>query len=554
MLLFLLAALAAFAALFLYVIVERQGTAGIPLALLRAVAWGVVAALLLNPALRRLGAPGPTVLLDGSLSMTDPGGDARWRAAVETTASLVAGRSSLERAGRVVVFGDQPRPFRESDPPTASTTLLLPALREAAARGGPIVIVTDGLIDDVGAVPADLLRRAHVVIVPRPEARDAGVAGFDLPAALRGGDTVRVMVDVVWRGGGRGDTATLVLLEQDRVVARARVPLSAAGLRRVELDFVPLPPRGESDVRRYEARLTGFAADAEPRDDVRASAAVVSRGAAIALLSDSPDWDFRWFAQTLLAASGVPVRAYVKTTGDAGGGSWRDARSLRAIDEADVRREASRATLLVLHGTSPGIAAFRRLRSSALIEWPSTEGAAGDWYVAPAEFASPIGAALAGMPAESLPPLESVAEGAVDSVAWTGLLVQQDRRGRSRPVIQGVAQGSRRTVVLSGSGFWRWASRGGAAAEAYRALVASLADWLLEERARAPARVLALRDSLSRGVGEFLPREPVLRAQPGLASAAAGEPVPLRHSGWLYLVAIAALLLEWIARRRQGLG
>ena len=107
--------------------------------------------------------------------------------------------------------------------------------------------------------------------------------------------------------------------------------------------------------------------------------------------------------------------------------------------------------------------------------------------------------------------------------------------------------------MLSGSGFWRWASRGGAAAEGYRALVASLADWLLEERARAPAQVLAMRDSLSRGVGEFLPREPVLRVQPGLASAAVGEPVPLRHSGWLYMIAITALVLEWIARRRQGL-
>src|SRR5437660_12254122 len=42
--------------------------------------------------------------------------------------------------------------------------------------------------------------------------------------------------------------------------------------------------------------------------------------------------------------------------------------------------------------------------------------------------------------------------------------------------------GARRAVIAAG-GLYRWAFRGGASAEAYRALVAGLVDWLLEQGA-----------------------------------------------------------------------
>lgn len=549
MLLVLVGLAAAAAAFALYFFIEKQGTAGLPLALLRALAWGTVAALLVNPALRRIRAAGPTVLLDASLSMTEPGGTARWSAALDSARRHAGG-------GRIVLFGERPRALTDSAAPSDARSLLLPALGEAAARGGPIIVVTDGAIDDAGAVPADLLRRARVVLVPRDSGPDAGVAALDVPPALRAGDTARVTVDVAGRGPASGDTVLVELLEQGRPVARTRVAL-ADGVRRLELAFVPAPVAEGRELRRYEARLTGMTRDVEPRDDSRRSAAAVTRGATIALFSDTPDWDFRRLSQTVVATSGVPVRVFVRLSAGAGGG-WRDAHTLRAVSDADLRQEAARASLLVLHGTAEGLAPVRRLRArtTSVIDW-GVSGSGGDWYVVAPEFASPIGGALAGVPVESLPPLEAVGEAAGDSVAWTGLLVQQDRRGRSRPVIQGHLQrgagGERRTVFVTGSGFWRWASRGGAAAEAYRALVASLTDWLLEERARAPLELIALRDSLARGASEFLPRDPVLAPQAGIDAAAAGEPVPLRHSGWIYGLALAALLAEWIARRRKGL-
>src|SRR5205823_3835762 len=102
------------------------------------------------------------------------------------------------------------------------------------------------------------------------------------------------------------------------------------------------------------------------------------------------------------------------------------------------------------------------------------------------EFASPVGAALGGIAPESLPPLDQAFELKADSVAWTGLIAQLDRRGRSRTVVQGMAEGDRRTVAIGAAGLWRWASHGGIAEQGYRALMSSLTDWLLESRAAAP--------------------------------------------------------------------
>jgi hypothetical protein len=177
----------------------------------------------------------------------------------------------------------------------------------------------------------------------------------------------------------------------------------------------------------------------------------------------------------------------------------------------------------------------------------------GDWYVVAPEFASPVGGALAGVPAESLPPLDMVLDLRADSIAWTGLVAQLDRRGRSRSVVAGAVQGRQRVVALGVSGLWRWASHGGVAQEAYRALTASLTDWLLEDQAAAPAALAALRDSLAEGAGEFLPRAPSLGDQPGMNTAGFADPEPIRFSPWLYVAALVALVTEWVLRRRKGL-
>ena len=542
------------AALALYLVVERAGAGSLPLAALRAAAWGALAALLVDPGCHAgAGAMPPVVLLDHSLSMSDPGEapgrGGRWQVALDS-ARAIAGRG-----GRIILFGTEPAPFRDGARPDAPATRLLPAWKEAASFGGPVAVVTDGEIDDARDLPPDFRRGARVVVVPRPARPDAGVAAFDLPLALRAGDTTTATITLAASGTAPADTATLELLEGVRTVARTRVALGSGGTFRRELRFVPGAPAGpagaEREVRRYVARVSGVRDDAEPRDDARASLAVVTRASTIALFSDSPDWDFRALASALALTSGVPVRAFVHVAA----GPWRDAARLVTVPQREVEDAARGATLVVVHGTAQGAAAILALARRSVWVWTQGRGSAapGDWYVAPGGAASPLGAVLAGVPPDSLPPLEVLWDAPADSGEWTGLVAQLARRGRPRPVIVGFEAAGRRTVRMLGSGLWRWAGKGGVAAAGYGALVAAAANWLLEEGPREARDLQVRRDSLGRGVDELLPRPRTLGSQPGSTLAAAGQSQPLRREPWVYAAALAALLAEWIARRRRGL-
>jgi hypothetical protein len=382
---------------------------------------------------------------------------------------------------------------------------------------------------------------------------DVGIAALALPISFRAGDTVTAVVAVVSAGTAPGDTATLELREGSRVVAHERVAVGVGGVFRRELKFVPAPPAAGADreVRRYEARVRGIKADAEPRDDVRALVAEVTRASAIALFSDSPDWDFRTLVSTLRATSGVPVAAFVHLAS----GSWRDAATLHLVSDGAVAAAARDAELVVAHGTPLGAAAILGRARHNVWRWSPDRGptATGDWYVTPTDAPSPLGAALTGVPAESLPPLEAVGVPVRDTAAWVGLAAQLARRGRPRPVIEGSEAGGRRTLRVTGSGLWRWASQGGVAQEGYRALTAAMTDWLLGETERRSPALEAARDSLTRGLDEFLPRRRTVSAQPGERGVATGATISVRQSPWLYAAALGALMLEWIARRRRGM-
>jgi len=539
------------AALALYLGLERTGAAGIPLAVLRAVAWGSVALLLLDPGCHRSGGGEPAVvLLDASLSMSDPGdpaaGGVRWQAALDSARAIAGPR------GHVLLFGEEPTSLRPGAHPYAAATRLLPAWREAAALGGEISVVTDGEVDDAADLPDDF-KATRVVVVPRPVRTDVGIAALALPISFRAGDTVTAVVAVVSAGTAPGDTATLELREGSRVVAHERVAVGVGGVFRRELTFVPAPPAAGADreVRRYEARVRGIKADAEPRDDVRALVAEVTRASAIALFSDSPDWDFRTLVSTLRATSGVPVAAFVHLAS----GSWRDAATLHLVSDGAVAAAARDAELVVAHGTPLGAAAILGRARHNVWRWSPDRGptATGDWYVTPTDAPSPLGAALTGVPAESLPPLEAVGVPVRDTAAWVGLAAQLARRGRPRPVIEGSEAGGRRTLRVTGSGLWRWASQGGVAQEGYRALTAAMTDWLLGETERRSPALEAARDSLTRGLDEFLPRRRTVSAQPGERGVATGATISVRQSPWLYAAALGALMLEWIGRRRRGM-
>jgi len=463
--------------------VRGRLTAG--LALLRTTGLAALVLLLWNPATWRRdpGSAPPLVLLDASLSMAGHGG--RWREALDSARALAKGGS--EGRGVIWRFGSRVRAY-DSLPPADGATRLAPALAAAAGRGGPVSVVTDGAIDDLADVPTDLLSRARVVVLPRASFRDAFIASVAGPARVAAGDTIRLKISYGTAGdkageGGRGKGTLVVSLGNRRLMSRV-VSLPDSGIVSTEITLPTSPFTGLSRAgwQALEVRLEGVAGDSEPRDDARRFVLEVSPQPSVVLLASPPDWDSRFLARALSDVARVPVRAFVES--EPGGGGWRDAASLAPVSPAEVTRVVAGARLVVRAGNPAPLERFAS--KGAILNWSTTRGQEGDWYVQPPE-PSPLAGALAGIAWDSLAPAAAVSDLALpspaDSAAVVVLTARLARRGTPRPVIvlseQDGAGGSARRATVAAAGLFRWAFRGGASAEAYRALVAALADWLL---------------------------------------------------------------------------
>ena len=580
-----------------------------PLVILRVVAVLALILLLWNPASSRTlpSRDQPIVLLDASLSLSGAG--MPWRAALDTARALARQRNAL-----VWRFGARVAAF-DTTPPTDGASRLGPALEAAAARGGEVIVVTDGVVDDIATIPADLRCRPRVVIQPRAPVFDAYVASIEGQRRVSTQDTVRLKVSYGTAGirDSRKRDATLTLNAEGRRLLSHRVSLPDSGVVSIDLALpasrIPHPGWSVLDVR-----LDGVG-DAEPRDDARRFAIEVSLQPAAVIFASPPDWETRFLARALSDVARVPVKVFVETEQ----GRWRDAATLAPVATADLTRAAQGARLVVLTG-DPERA--RRLvgggaGAAARLIW-STAGQAGDWYVERPP-ASPLAGALAGVVWDSLPPATGAGVPPRDSTAVVVLTARLARRGAPRPIVTLAERNGTREVTVTASGLWRWAFRGGAAGEAYRSLIAGMVDWLLgaqgagsreravpvtletpnglplvwrwtssgdphplsialdgEQRHRADtlrfdaagrAELLlppgvyryALGGGPERGVvavetytDEWIPRPPSLGPQPGEARARMTS-IGLRDRWWLFVIAIAALAAEWAWRRRQGL-
>jgi hypothetical protein len=438
------------------------------LALLRATGVAALVLLLWNPVTARSLPPDaqPIVLLDASLSMTS-----RWRAALDTARVLSTGGGAL-----LWRFGDRVAAF-DTAPPADGTSRLAPALEAAAARGGQVIVVTDGAVDDVADIPPDLRRQPRVVVLPRAPFFDAFVASVDGQRRVTSTDTVRLRVSygVAGKGDeGRGKgTATLVVSDGARRLLAQPVPLPDSGIVSASITLpasrFPLPGWHVLDVR-----LEGVG-DAEPRDDARRFVIEVSPQPAAVIFASPPDWETRFLARILGDVARVPVKTFVETEP----GRWRDAATLAPAGAAELRRAAQGARLVVLAGDPERARAFVP-PAAALLVWPTTRALPGDWYVERPP-ASPLSAGLVGIAWDSLPPATSISGALLprDSGLITVLTARLARRGAPRPVVTLEERDGKRSATIAAAGLWRWAFRGGAGEEAYRGLVAALADWLL---------------------------------------------------------------------------
>ena len=276
------------------------------LALLRVTGVAALALLLWNPAVRRdlPGGDQPLILLDASLSMAG----ASWRAALDTARALARAQH-----GVIWRFGDRVTAF-DSAPPGDGASRLGPALDAAAARGGPVIVVTDGGVGDAADLPADLRARARLIVVPRPDFFDAFVASVSGSRRLTTGDTLTLEVTVGTAGkreSGNGKRAMLAVSLAGRQLASRAVALPDSGTVSTVLP-IPVSRFPFPGWSALEVRLEGVG-DAEPRDDARQFVVQVSAPPAAVVLAAPPDWESRFLARVLGDVARVPPPARVSS-------------------------------------------------------------------------------------------------------------------------------------------------------------------------------------------------------------------------------------------------
>lgn len=590
--------LAAGLAAFAYLGLERLGSrAWLPL-VSRAVAWSAIGLLLLNVSCPVAGRPErPLVLLDGSLSMDAPGG--RW----------VEARDSAYRAGEVRTFGDERVP--EDTVPTLGRSLLRPALTAAAASDRPVVVVTDGEIEDAADIPAELLGRATVEVLPRQARPDFALTDVTGPSRVTAGDSILLEIEARAIAGASAESLRVEVLSGTKSLASRRLSLSGDATAKARL-ALPSGAVGAGD-HVLRVRLAG-AGDEEPRTDTRLHMVTVAPTPGVVLLAAPADWDSRFLYHTLRDVAQLPVRGYARIDGE----HWRSMSDLSAVGAERVRQAARGADLLILKGAADPMAEGPSARG--IWRWPSGEVGAspipGDWYLSPAEV-SPVAGAFLGQPVDSFPPATQLTPMEPGPADWTGLTAQLGRRGAARPAVTGRQQGRVRSVTVAADGLWRWAFRGGASEQSYRTWVAATASWLLGGADSARGIASPIRPVVQRGrplvfewagrgaavaspvvwTGPEGPRSDTLRfdgagrasvllspgeyryrfAGGGGGTVAVEEysdeliPAPVtltsrtarlpRSEGrraardwlWLFGICVVALSVEWLARRRLGL-
>jgi hypothetical protein len=592
---FLAVVLAIALAAFTYFRLERLDRRAIGPFALRALAGSALALLLVNPgcAARPPVRP-PLVLLDGSLSMAQR--PEAWRAA----------RARADSLGEVRLFGDD---GPADSLPGRGRSRLGPALRAAAALDRPIVVVTDGELEDVAEIPADLLQRPAIEVRSRDRVPDVALVAVEAPSRLTVGDSLRLEVTVRAVGAARDSVLVEALFDDAgrTRLARRAVRLSE-GQGRATL---AASTRGLVPGEHVLAIRLVDAADGEPRTDERLAHLVLVETPGIVLVADPGDWDARFLFRTVRDVAQLPLRGYIRL-----GDRWRSMADLTEVGNDALQRAVRGADLVIAKGTAATLAARSPARGVWL--WPS--GATGpveaaDWYLAPTP-SSPLAGAFAGLPVDSFAPAIQLTAQDVPAGAWTALTAQAGRRGAQRPAWFGYETGRRRRVVTAADGLWRWSFRGGSSEQAYRGLVAATVSWLLAaaDSSTAPARLVravaqqgrplvfewtdagapralpvswsgtasggdslrfdgAGRAQLPLGPGtyryrlagahegvaavetysdEWLPRAVTVAAQAG-APALGRERRSARDRPWLLGLAVLALCGEWLARRRLGL-
>lgn len=479
-----------------------------PLSALRVSAVALLMAMLFGAPIGRSSIPDTIIAIDASQSWMRAVGD-------ESTAvrmlRQVIRDSILPAAGTVqstFLLGDSLRGFSSTELdrwyPSDSRSLVAPAVDRARALGAALYLVTDGDIEDPNAL-RDVPAGSQAVVLPRTQLNprpDVGVVDIEgATTTVSSGDSVAVTV-TLQTGGAATAAGRLALLLDGVLQQEVPIPPLAAysgtrlsGSVRIQSNNPSNNPSNNSTV--LLSAVAKVAADAESRNDTLTVAIDVRDQPAVVAISTAPDLDWREALTVLRNGLGLSVRAYIRVAP----GLWRVEGSFSPVGEAEVRRHALGAGMLVLHGDTSLVKPSTTGRTGSRVLWvpapvaaPARPGEINrpiEWYVSGVPV-SPLSAALAGLPLDSLPPV-ALAERpplAPEVRSHSGktsgrgaqeltpiLTAKLEKSGPETPVILASEGVQGRSVEISGSGYAGWALRGGRAQQAFMALFGSVFDW-----------------------------------------------------------------------------
>jgi hypothetical protein len=437
--------------------------------------WGtlfLVLALILDAAAGPRRTRAPLVALDASQSWDRARDSTRWSAALERARAAADGDT-------LWLVGDSVRPAGDAPEPSDDRSQITPLVERAAAAGRAVMLFTDGELDDPERW-SRVLSGSRIDVGPASTRLDIAVRGLEAPRAIVDGDTAEVVVRLLASAAGSPAGAVRVRVDDTDLAIIPFTALPPFGER--ELREVILPPTGGRDQRVLRA-IVSATGDAEPRNDTLAVVIEVAPTPRGVFVSTSPDQDARFALDVLRGTLQLPVRAFYRVAP----GVWRQEPGLTAISESGVRDALVAAPFAVLHGDTALFGEPRRVTAGGLaLLAPAARGGEGEWY-ATAPARSPLSPAFVGVPWDSVPPISM---GAAARGAWTALMARPASGGEPRALIAG-DDTPRRTVVVAGSGYWRWQFRGGVSADVHRAMWGGLFDWIAaggdDRRAAVPA-------------------------------------------------------------------
>ena len=470
------------------------------LTVLRATVLALMLLLLFDPRIPVGGVSGVSprwVLLDASLSMTaaEPGGTSAWADAEVRALELQADGWYVARFG-----GEAPGPFSDgSEGPDQTRTLLDPALAAAAESGAREVrVLSDFRLEDAVAVRASLRALPLAVSFESfgSDVTNAGISLFEVPDVLRPESPARAEVEI--HGGTAGDSVTVEISEEGRLVATERIPAPSPGLRAAAT--IELPTPSAQGRLRYTARVSMDGDSFADDDQAAAYASIGYEAGAVVMVSLAPDWEPRHLLPVLEDVTGLSGIGFLRAGADRWIRMGRAADRGPPADSATVRRAATDAAVLVIHGVGddpdPFIATLLARPGRRLV-FPTTPGAVealglelapprdGEWYASPDVPTSPIAGALADVPLQGLPPLTDVMVPSTP-VPQPPLRLQLRGTGVPESPFELLERPGGRVAVVLASGFWRWAARD-TGREPYRRVWSGIAGWLLSDRSVAAA-------------------------------------------------------------------